>query len=1652
MSAINAEQNRGRVEAFTRKHRIALLTMLFTDIVGSTRLKQVLGDRAAIELIQRHHALIRELIARFPEAEEIDTAGDSFFIVFAKPSDAAHCALLMQNGMRRLREETGQPVLDRIGIHVGEVFIQERGETRRDLFGIQIDTTARVMSLGGADQILLSRFAFDSARQILRGFEIPEIGELTWLNHGYYEMKGVEQPLEVCEVGETKFAALTPPKDSEKAHRFHSPTDEPVLGWRPAAGQVVPHTRWTLERSLGEGGFGEVWLARHEQLKQARVIKFCFNAERARSLKREVTLFRLLRKRVGEHPNIVAIHDVFFDEPPFYIVMDFVDGPPFDRWSTGDSAAAGPMLETRLEVLAQVADALQAAHDSEIIHRDVKPSNILVPEQNGAARAKLTDFGIGRIINVEALAGVTGQGFTHTLDSSSSRTGTRNYMAPELLAGEPATTRSDIYSLGVILWQTVTEDFTRPLTGDWPETVADPLLREDIRQCVAGDPQKRFVGVAQLAARLRTLGDRRTAHEAEQQRIAALERRAYRRGLIRAAAGAAAILAVIALLAVYAFREAGRANRESAEAQSANAKNLKLLHEASMADLAIAIQRIERDDKWREGVAHLARALEWEPTNRLAALRLYETIANHGHSKGNWPELLLPHDAEVSVVKWSPDGARIATASADGTVRLWDATTGKLIGEPLPHEADVRNLEWSPDSTRIATSLWYNDTIRIWNVASGRPAIEPMKHEGRYEVYSLEWSPDGRRIVTASENARVWDAATGKRIFQLAHAGRVDYAKWSPDGTRIVTASHDRTARVWDAATGKPVTEPLAHKDGLWWADWSPDSCRIVTLSRDGAARIWDAVTGKTLGEPLRDENNTDVSYCHVKWSADGTRIITTAGAGRMWDLSTGKPIGEQHDGGDTAQWSSDGMRVVTRGGAIWDGTTGRRIGEPLFGGDGRGRADWSPDCGRIVTTWGKFAVISHAAIGQLMGEPLSDTDGISRAGWSPDSTRILTRKGKTARIREAATGNVIGEAMRHEDVIQNAEWSPDGRRILTAGDDNTARIWDAASGNPLGQPLRHTDAVFSAQWNPDGRRIATAIWDGTVHIWDAGTGKTVGEALRAHDRTRDRLERRSAHWSPDGTRILTWAWNENTARVWDAATRKLLVEPHPARGGAKWSPDGIYIATTGWNQRTAHIWDTRTRQEFGEPLQEDHSIGDMYWSPDGTRILTDAGTIWKIATRTRVAGLHELSLERLQWDSEGARIVSSDYSGTARVWEAATGKAVCDPLEHPGRVGAQWSPDGSRVLLVWWDGTLDGNARIWHISNGNRLPAETPRAALDVARAVAGYRFAPDGDLVVLEPAERLSILASALDASDDLWGELFHWLALSRERRTTHPRSTRTLRQIAEQERDAGTSASLASALLYDPTIPLARLLSAEFENNPQRAAFLREYDLRRMPEDPDLRERASRSLAKQKEAAAALDAAQNSAGTQRARAKAYIASKQHAEAVAAYEPLLSSRAASADDFGEAAYQAALAGAADKAREIFALADDRFPGAPRVAREKGWALLHFGDAAGAVNAFEAALTSHAAVESGDRIDLLAGLAAARWAAGRRDGAIATFRDLIAAAPGWAEPKHIYQQEWPEAETKPLLEVQAETLRRHPELARERRENEVVRSKDNGF
>ena len=299
--------------------------------------------------------------------------------------------------------------------------------------------------------------------------------------------------------------------------------DRPPPQLNFGAGDTPPlRPNWRLRVALGRGGFGEVWLAEHDKTGDQRVFKFGLDARGLTALKREITLSRLLKHIHGDRQDLVHILDWNLEQPPYFLETEFADGGALSQWAQRQGGLHSIALAQRLELVAQAADALAAAHIAGVVHKDLKPSNLLVQDTAvGAPQLKLADFGSGRLFDPEPIAGldITRLGFTQTQHGQDSTTGTPAYFAPELLAGQQPTIRSDIYALGVILYQMVVGDFTRPLAPGWEEQVDDPLLRQDIADSAASDAERRLGEASALARRLRTLEQRRA--EIQQQHAAA---------------------------------------------------------------------------------------------------------------------------------------------------------------------------------------------------------------------------------------------------------------------------------------------------------------------------------------------------------------------------------------------------------------------------------------------------------------------------------------------------------------------------------------------------------------------------------------------------------------------------------------------------------------------------------------------------------------------------------------------------------------------------------------------------------------------------------------------------------------------------------------------------------------------------------------------------------------------------------------------------------------------------------------------------------------------------------------------------------------------------------------------------------------------------
>jgi serine/threonine-protein kinase len=420
-----------------------LETIMFTDIEGSVALQQMLGTQRYAALITRHGELFFEALTSAHAGKVEKHTGDGFMARFQDSTRAVEAALRFLWSLRHEDWGMKRGLRVRVGIHQGEVLTLQHNMTLPDAIGSGVNIAARVMGMAEGCQILMTQGVFDAARQSLTS--IPGVpgnsaASLRWEAHGAYLMKGVDGTVEIFEVGERTHGSFQRPKSSAEVQRSVSAEAEATLGWRPAAGMEVPkRTGWFLVKLLGEGGFGEVWLAENRSTREPRVFKFCFDPLRLRSFKRELLLFRLIRESLGLRADIATLYEVQLEKPPFFLESEYCPGGGLRQWLE-ERMQRGPIpLSHRIEIVARVARALAAAHSVGIIHKDVKPSNIFIQEdREGHAHPRLADFGIG-VLTDSSLIAEFGLSFTGELSAGSdaSRTGTRLYSAPEYMVGRP---------------------------------------------------------------------------------------------------------------------------------------------------------------------------------------------------------------------------------------------------------------------------------------------------------------------------------------------------------------------------------------------------------------------------------------------------------------------------------------------------------------------------------------------------------------------------------------------------------------------------------------------------------------------------------------------------------------------------------------------------------------------------------------------------------------------------------------------------------------------------------------------------------------------------------------------------------------------------------------------------------------------------------------------------------------------------------------------------------------------------------------------------------------------------------------------------------------------------------------------------------------
>ncbi len=655
------------------------------------------------------------------------------------------------------------------------------------------------------------------------------------------------------------------------------------------------------------------------------------------------------------------------------------------------------------------------------------------------------------------------------------------------------------------------------------------------------------------------------------------------------------------------------------------------------------------------------------------------------------PKLMLPigHTISLTTAEFSPDGNMIATASADGNVKIWQASSGSLITNIIGHKDWVNTVQFSPDGKKVVTASM-DSSAKIWDPASGSLLADLKGHT--LGVYTAEFSPDGKMVVTASwdNTAKIWDVSSGVLLADLkGHTLQLNSSRFSPDGKKIVTASMDNTAKIWNVSSGTLLADLKGHNRGVYTAEFSPDGKMIVTSSIDSTAKIWDVFSGTLLANVKGHTSRVN----NARFSPDVKKILTSSwdNTAKIWDVFSGALLVDfkgHINRVNKARFSPDGKKIVTAStdstAKIWDASSGALLAD-LKGHTSRvNNAQFSPDGKKIVTSsWDNTAKTWDIYSGSLLADFKGHTDAVSTARFNPDGKKIVTAsEDGSAKVWDVYSGKLLANLKGHTDWVLSANFSTDGKKIVTASKDNTAKIWDATSGSLLANLNGHTGWVNSADFSPDGKMIVTASRDSSTIIWDIVSGAIL---INLKEKTGGVI---SAEFSPDGKKIVT-ASLDSTAKIWDVASTTLLTILKGHTGwvlSARFSPDGKKIVTASFDS-TAKVWDATSGAIL--TVLKWHAPGVYYaeFSPDGKKIATASliGTvkIWDAASgilRTELKG-HTSVVHTAEFSPDGKKIITSSADGSIKIWNSSNGKELY----------TFFTVDNSDYLIVDKDNHYDG-------------------------------------------------------------------------------------------------------------------------------------------------------------------------------------------------------------------------------------------------------------------------------------------------------------------------------------------------------------------------
>jgi eukaryotic-like serine/threonine-protein kinase len=1122
---------------------------------------------------------------------------------------------------------------------------------------------------------------------------------------------------------------------------------------------------YRIIETLGIGGMGIVYLAEQEiPVRRQVAVKLMRPELESRDV---LARFQAERQALAlmDHPGIAKVFDAgtSADGRP-YFVMEWVAGLPITEHC--DQKRLGS--KGRLNLFAEVCDAIHHAHMKGILHRDIKPTNVLVTEAEGRPRPKVIDFGIAKALHQK----LTERTYYTALGML---VGTPGYMSPEQASLNAAgvDTRTDVYSLGVLLYELLVgsppfesrrlremgwAEMLRVIQEEEPRrpsarvtsaaragadvagrrgTGAGRLARElrgdldwIVLKALEKEPSRRYQSAHTLAEDVRRhLGDHpvTAGPPTLRYRIAKAARRHKVAFAVATALAVTLLASAIGSTALYLRAE--RARREARR-------------DVVRLNVAKGMERVDAGD--------YARALPW----LVAALRLEEDperVAAHRIRIATTLEpLALLHrlwacGSPVEAMALSRDGAMVAGGSDDGRARVWSIATGQALTPWLRHEKTVWSVAFNPDGTRLVSGS-EDGNVRVWQVPGGG-LVRTLPLGGL--VYKVAWSPDGRRIVGGSYQGRatVWDTASWRVIGSLAPPAALFDIAVAPVGGALATSWGDGYVRVAALDTMALRAPPLRHGSGVTSVRFSPDGTRVVSTTMKGLVQVW-SVSGTPMTPPF---GHQDTMAYGPQFSSDG-RLVAAAFRDRrveVWDAATGSlrmALRDLKGLPSPPAFSPDGqlLAVADAGGSsgVWSVRTGEPVVPPFRQSDCVTAVAFHPR-GRFLVAAG---MDGNVRIWDLAGSaPVRPLEPVKRARFERSNGRIIGAVQAApdsswyGRAWDPETGDPATPPLRHGTEVVVAA-SPDGRRLAT-GAERTARLWDAASGEPATRPLPHEDRARSVVFSPNGRLLATSPLrlgiGGHTRVFNVATGR------EAFSRAGNEGGGGAVLFTIDGTRLISGG--DETIVVSDLSSGRPLRTLAVSDGALALalSPDGTHLIGSGGTRLS--VWRLTEGRLVAQPAHSESAA--IAFSPDGHLYASGglAGDVqlWEVATNQRRSASMALGAIEAPpaFSPDGRWLAAASLDGTARVWDVSSAEPVSPIYRHSEPLyETTFSTDGTQLVA--------GRVRLLR-------PDPRPAEALEqLAQLQAGSRLSPGFGL---EPLDGLE-LAHLWDALDGSHPEMLH------------------------------------------------------------------------------------------------------------------------------------------------------------------------------------------------------------------------------------------------------------------------------------------------------